>query len=113
MNGSSISPAPCAVAIRNDHHASRVGRIRASARGWRRSISLKMPNSTTSTPAPMRIARLHSTYQLSHANGTSTTAIAAKCPPPSGSTVANTALPRRAAMPLATASGHPIAGLSP
>ena len=38
--GTSISPAPWAVAIQNDHHASREGGMRASARGCLRSTSL-------------------------------------------------------------------------
>ena len=61
----------------------------------------------------MRTGPLQAMTQLKTAKGKSTTAIARKCPAPSGTSVASTAEPRRSVRPLATASGQPIAGLSP
>ena len=89
--GTSISPAPCAIATAKDQSPSCVGRIRASARGWRRLTSRKIPKPITSTLAPIWICCCHSTRVTSSPKGRSTTSIASRWPTDSGQSAATRA----------------------
>jgi hypothetical protein len=52
MKGTSISPAPCAVAMRKDHHASRLGGCAPAHADAAACTSRNTPNSSTDAPAP-------------------------------------------------------------
>ena len=113
--GRSISAAPCAVAIRKDHSASCVGRIRAS---HARMAPPQQP-ATCRTAAPARPRRCGSRGSTaastpSSANGTSTSAIASEVAGAQRQQGREHApAPRLSLRPSATASGQPMAGFRP
>ena len=67
----------------------------------------------TSTLAPIWISRCQASRIASSAKGSITTNIASTCPAARYKSAANSARARLSISPLETASGHPIAGLTP
>jgi hypothetical protein len=112
--GATISPAPWAVDIRNDHHASSPRDTRAltqrkCARGFTKR---KMPKTTSAIPAPMRSA-LVSARSPRPSTREAATSTDASCPIAIGGSARTTARRSRSCIPSATANSHPIAGFSP
>ena len=112
--GNSISPAPCADAIRNDHAISDRNPTRiVTQRGCDNGrSSLNTPNPIT-TAAHAYFS--HASGSITFAINTSATTAAtdAVCPSAIGANARYTAARRRSCSPSATANSHPIDGLTP
>jgi hypothetical protein len=114
MTGAIISPAPCAVDIRNDQTPSsrsltRIVVQRKCARGL---MNRKIPKAMSTVAAPMRNS-FGSVVVLSVRTSSATSAIDASWPIAIGTRERSTARRLRSCMPRDTAKSQPMAGLMP
>ena len=114
MTGATMSPAPCAVDIRNDHIPSsrsetRIDVQRKCARGLTKR---KIPKATSAAAAPIRSA-FGSVVVLSPRTSRATSAIEASWPMAIGTSERSTARRLRSCIPRETAKSQPMAGLMP
>ncbi len=112
--GATISPAPWAVDIRNDHSASSRSLTRIDVqRKWARGrAKRKSPKAISATAAPSRIV-LESATTDRPTTSRATSAIDSSWPMAIGSSERSTARRLRSCMPRDTANSQPMAGLSP
>jgi hypothetical protein len=114
MTGATISPAPCAVDMRNDHSVSsrsltRIDVQRKCARGLRKR---KIPKASSAPAATIRSTAESATTE-SPTTSAATSAIDSSWPMAIGASERRTARRLRSCMPRETANSHPMAGLSP
>ena len=112
--GATIRPAPWAVDIRNDHHASsRRFTVIRTQRKWARGLTKRnSPNAISATPAP-RCSADGSVITPSPSTTAATSTIDASCPMAIAGSARTTALRSRSCIPSATANNQPMAGFSP
>ena len=114
MTGATISPAPCAVDIRNDHIPSSrsLTRIEVQRKCARGLMKRKMPKATSATAAPIR-SSCGSVVVLRPRTSAATRAIDASWPIAIGTSERSTARRLRSCIPRETANSQPMAGLTP
>ena len=112
--GATISPAPCAVDIRNDHQPSsrRLTRSFVQRKCARGRTKRKIPNAISAMPAPT-CSMCVSASSPRPTTRIATSTIDASWPIAIGTSERSTARRERSCIPSATANSQPIAGLSP
>ena len=112
--GATISPAPWAVDIRNDHHvSSRRLTVPLTQRKCARGLMKRnSPNAISATPAP-RCSADGSVMTPSPSTSSATSRIDASWPIAIAGSARSTAPRSRSCIPSATANSQPMAGLSP
>ena len=112
--GATISPAPWAVDIRNDHHVSsrRLTVIRTQRKCARGLMKRKSPNAISAMPAP-RCNADGSVITPRPSTTTATRTIDASWPMAIAGSARTTARRSRSCIPSATANNQPMAGFSP
>src|SRR5829696_966461 len=112
-NGTTMSPAPCAEAMRKDHTAtSLLPTVIPPHRGWRSRTSFDTPSTSRNAATTQRRWPNDTVVPITPTT-TAITMMAAACPAASGSSARHTARRSRRCIPKATANSHPIPGLIP
>ena len=112
--GATISPAPCAVDIRNDHAVSSLRSTRPlTQRKCARGLAKrKIPKAISATAAP-RCSTVESVNTPRPITSAATSAIDSSWPTAIGSSARVTDRRSRSCIPSETANSQPMAGLSP